>query len=91
METPGLQLVAVNDIVPAEVTAYLLRYDTVYGRYDKEVSFDDHHLIVDGHSIVYTMEKDPSSLPWKENEVEVVRPIAQWVRSHFRVSEKQGS
>lgn len=48
LDTPGLELVAVNDIVSIENTAYLIKYDSVYGIYKKDVSHDDQHLIIDG-------------------------------------------
>ena len=49
LETDGLDLVAVNDIVPIENLVYLLKYDTVYGIYEKEVSYDGQTLIVAGN------------------------------------------
>ena len=48
MDTPELELVAVNDIIPVKTVEYLLKYDTVYGRYSKKVEHDDTHLIIDG-------------------------------------------
>ncbi len=72
METPGLEVVAVNDIVSIENIAYLLKYDTVYGIYDKEVSVEDNYLVVDGHRILYNSIRNPEDLPWKENGVELV-------------------
>jgi len=72
LETPELELVAVNDIVSAENTAYLLKYDSVYGIYEKTVSFDDHGLVVDGKKINYSSIRNPEELPWKENEIDLV-------------------
>ena len=72
LDTPGLELVAVNDIVSIENTAYLLKYDSVYGIYEKEVSHDEQYLIIDGKKIKYVSERNPEELPWKENEVELV-------------------
>ncbi len=72
MDTPGLEVIAVNDIVSIENIAYLLKYDTVYGIYDKEVSIDGNYLVVDGHKIQYNSIRNPEELPWKENEVELV-------------------
>ncbi|MEN8789285.1 MAG: type I glyceraldehyde-3-phosphate dehydrogenase [Flavobacteriaceae bacterium] len=72
MDTPGLEVVAVNDIVPIENIAYLLKYDTVYGIYNKEVSVQGNYLVVDGHEILYNSIRNPEELPWKENEVELV-------------------
>ncbi len=72
MDTPGLEVVAVNDIVSIENIAYLLKYDSVYGIYDKEVSVQGNYLIVDGHEILYNSIRNPEELPWKENDVELV-------------------
>ncbi|TXN38173.1 type I glyceraldehyde-3-phosphate dehydrogenase [Flagellimonas hymeniacidonis] len=71
-ETPGLEVVAVNDIVSIENTAYLLKYDTVYGVYDKEVSHKSDSLIVDGQKIQYTSVRNPEDLPWGKNQVDLV-------------------
>jgi glyceraldehyde 3-phosphate dehydrogenase len=71
-DTPELDLVAVNDIVPIDNIAYLLKYDTVYGRYDKSVEVADGNLVIDGQQIRYLSEKDPTQLPWKDLGVEIV-------------------
>jgi glyceraldehyde 3-phosphate dehydrogenase len=72
MDTPGLELVATNDIVPIENIVYLLKYDTVYGRYDKTVEGDGENLIIGGKSVRYFSEKDPAQLPWSSLGVDVV-------------------
>ncbi|HEX5808170.1 MAG TPA: type I glyceraldehyde-3-phosphate dehydrogenase [Anaerolineales bacterium] len=72
MDTPELELVAVNDIVPIENIVYLLKYDTVYGRYDKIVEGDGENLIVGGKSIRYLSEKDPTRLPWESLGADIV-------------------
>jgi glyceraldehyde 3-phosphate dehydrogenase len=71
-QTEALELVAVNDLVPAENLAYLLRYDTAYGRYGKKVGHDDDGLRVDGSSYPLFGEKNPSRLPWKRLDVDIV-------------------
>lgn len=72
LDTPELELVAVNDIVPVDNLAYLLRFDTVYGRYEKSVEHDEENLIVDGRRIRALSKKDPAELPWSELEIDVV-------------------
>lgn len=74
MEHPELELIAVNDVAPIANMVYLLKYDSVYGRYEKEVcrSNDGKSLVVEDHGIYYYSEKDPSQLPWKEHGVDVV-------------------
>jgi glyceraldehyde 3-phosphate dehydrogenase len=72
MDKPGLELVAANDIVSIENIVYLLKYDTVYGRYDKTVEADGESLIIGGTSCRYFSEKDPAQLPWSSLAVDVV-------------------
>ena len=72
LDTPQLELVAVNDIVPAENIVYLLKYDTVYGRYEKTVETDGENLIIAGKTFGYSQENDPARLPWSSLGVDVV-------------------
>jgi len=71
-ESPELELVAVNDLVPPDNLAYLLQYDSVYGRYEKKVTSGENALHVDGREIRVLSEKDPSNLPWKDMNVDLV-------------------
>ena len=72
LEKPELELVAVNDLVPPDNLAYLLKYDTVYGRYHKSVDFDSNSITIDGKEYKLFNEKDPTQLPWKDLEIDVV-------------------
>src|SRR5688572_30311890 len=72
IDHPAFDLVAVNDLVDVENLAYLLRYDTVYGRYAKSVLIDDQDLVVDGRRLRTLSDRDPLTLPWKELGVELV-------------------
>lgn len=72
LDTPGLTVVAVNDLVPLENLAYLLRYDTVYGRYEKLVESGPERLVVAGQSIRVLQQKDPAKLPWRELQIDLV-------------------
>ncbi|WGV23324.1 type I glyceraldehyde-3-phosphate dehydrogenase [Halotia branconii] len=67
-----LELVAINDLVPPDNLAYLLKYDTVYGKYEKQVESNSNSLIVDGKTYKFFNEKQPENLPWQELEVDVV-------------------
>ncbi|MFO7321443.1 MAG: type I glyceraldehyde-3-phosphate dehydrogenase [Chloroflexota bacterium] len=71
-DTPDLDLVAVNDIGSLENMAYLLKYDTVYGRYHRSVETRADKLIVGGKEIAFLSERDPANLPWGELGVELV-------------------
>jgi glyceraldehyde 3-phosphate dehydrogenase len=72
LDTPELELVAVNDLVTADNIAYLLKYDSVYGIFEKDVSHTDDQLIVDGKKIKYFSNRNPEELPWKDNNIDIV-------------------
>jgi glyceraldehyde 3-phosphate dehydrogenase len=72
LDTQELELVAVNDIGTVENMAYLIKYDTVYGRYEKGVEPDPGALTVGGTPVLYLSERDPARLPWAELGVELV-------------------
>lgn len=72
LETQGLEIIAVNDLMSIENAVYLLKYDSIYGIYDKDVSFTGNTLKVNNKEIIYMSEKDPSNLPWKDHSIDVV-------------------
>ena len=72
LETPNLDLVAVNDVVSIETIAYLLKYDSIYGLYERTVSVDGQNLVIDGKKIKYSSIRNPEELPWKENNIALV-------------------
>ena len=72
LETPELELRAVNDLNAADDLAYLLNYDTVYGRYHKKVAPAPDGLTVDGKTYPVFREKDPARLPWRKLEIDIV-------------------
>jgi glyceraldehyde 3-phosphate dehydrogenase len=72
VEQPELDVVAVNEIGSLENMVYLLKYDTVYGRYERPVEAVDGKLVIDGKPLVYLSERDPAQLPWAELDVELV-------------------
>ena len=72
LDTDGLNLVAVNDIADVDNLAYLLKYDTVYGRYHHPVTTADAGLMIDGRRIAAFAERDPANLPWADLGVDLV-------------------
>jgi glyceraldehyde 3-phosphate dehydrogenase len=72
LDTDGLDLIAVNDIADVDNLAYLLKYDTVYGRYHRTVIAGDGALMVDGRRIAAFAERDPANLPWADLGVDLV-------------------
>jgi len=67
-----LTIVAINDLAPPKALAHLLQYDSNYGRFDANVEVTAEGFSVDGKAIRVTAEKDPTRLPWRELEVDVV-------------------
>ncbi len=72
VDNPDLELVAINDLVPPDNLAYMLRFDTVYGRYGKKVEHTDNTLSVDGKEYMVFNKKDPEEIPWGELGIDVV-------------------
>lgn len=66
------EVVGVNDLTDNKMLATLLKYDSIHGRFDAEVGYDENHLIVNGKKILALAEKDPSKLPWGANDVDIV-------------------
>ena len=67
-----IEIVAVNDLGSLENLAYLLKYDTVYGRAPFSVGVKDGALVIDGKEVKFFSEKDPANLPWKDLAIDVV-------------------
>jgi glyceraldehyde 3-phosphate dehydrogenase len=72
MQQGGFNVVGINDITDAKTLAYLLKYDSIHGRYGGSVSADGDALVVDGRRFRITAEKDPSRLPWKDMGAELI-------------------
>jgi glyceraldehyde 3-phosphate dehydrogenase len=72
LDEPAFEFIAVNDLVDVENLAYLLRFDTVYGRYPEPVTIDAGDLVVAGRRIRTIRSRDPSTLPWKQLDIDLV-------------------
>lgn len=70
--TPEIEIVAINDIGDIENIAYLLKYDSVYGKSGFDISIKEDALIVDGKEIKFLSEKDPKKLPWRSLDIDIV-------------------
>jgi glyceraldehyde 3-phosphate dehydrogenase len=68
----GLKVVAINDLSDDDILAYLLEYDSVMGRFEEEVTVEDGVMKVGDHEIKMLMERDPTALPWKDLDVDIV-------------------
>jgi len=73
---PNLEVIAINDLTDTKTLAHLLRYDSLYGIYQRPVKFDEKVLLLDGTKngkrVLIFAETDPSKLPWKEMKIDVV-------------------
>lgn len=69
---PNVEIVAINDLAPVNTLAYLLKYDSVYGRFPSEVKLEGNSIAVNGKKIDVFCEKDPALLPWGKLDVDVV-------------------
>ena len=67
-----IEWIAINDVVDPAMLAQLLKYDTVYGRFDRTVAAAEGGILVDGIEIATPMQSDPAELPWNELGVDVV-------------------
>lgn len=72
LQHKNTEVVAINDLMSADILAHLFKYDTAHGKYPGTVTHTNTHLIVDGKEILLTNEKDPANLPWKQLDVDMV-------------------
>jgi glyceraldehyde 3-phosphate dehydrogenase len=86
LKKKGVQVVAINDLTDNRTLAHLLKYDTMHGKFEGEVSADDEYLYVNGKKIVASAIKNPAELPWKKLKVDVVLECT----GIFRSAEKVG-
>ena len=71
-ELDDIEVIAVNDLGTPEELAYLLKYDTNHGRYNKNVTFDDNSIYVDGRKVLVFKEMEPNNLPWEKLGIDIV-------------------
>jgi len=72
MEKDNMTVVAINDITDSANLAHLLKYDTIHGRYPGTIDHNGDHVMVDGKKVLVYSEPDPSKLPWKSLDIDVV-------------------
>jgi len=72
INNPDVEIVGINDLIDVDYMAYMLRYDTVHGQFKGAVEVKDGKLVVNGHSIRVTSEKDPANLKWDEVGAEYI-------------------
>jgi glyceraldehyde 3-phosphate dehydrogenase len=71
-KNPNVDIVAINDLVPPDNLAYLLKYDSTHGKFDGDVQAEGNGIMVDGNKISCTSERNPTDLPWGKLNVDYV-------------------
>ena len=69
---PDIEVKAINDLTDTKTLAHLLKYDSVYGVYNKSIGHNEEAIIVDNKEYKVLAEKDPSKLPWKDLDIDIV-------------------
>jgi glyceraldehyde 3-phosphate dehydrogenase len=72
LDTPGLEVVAINDLMSLENAAYLFKYDSIYGHDKHEVATGGDCLVINDRKILFVSEKEPDKLPWKSMDIDIV-------------------
>ena len=72
LDHPNVEVVGINDLITPDYMEYMLKYDTIHGRFEGTVSHTDHSIIVNGKEIAVFCEKDPANLPWGQVGAEYV-------------------
>src|SRR5258708_38570644 len=79
-----LEIVAINDLTSPQVLAHLLKYDSAYGVWDKQITFDEQNIYIDQKKYPILAEKDPTKLPWSDLKIDVV------IESTGRFTDEEG-
>lgn len=72
LETKGIEIVAINDLVDPNTLAHLMQYDSVHGKYQHKVSAVNNEMIINNHAIKVFSERNPEDLPWKDLDIDIV-------------------
>ncbi|GAB5538146.1 MAG: type I glyceraldehyde-3-phosphate dehydrogenase [Salibacteraceae bacterium] len=80
----NIELIAINDLGSVKNLAHLLKYDSIHGRFPKPIEVVDEHLVIDGQKIRVLSESDPSKLPWKDLDIDIVIEST----GHFRTTKE---
>jgi glyceraldehyde 3-phosphate dehydrogenase len=72
LDHKDVEVVGINDLITPDYMAYMLKYDTMHGQFKGTIDYTDHSIIVNGHEIAVSCEKDPANLPWGKLGAEYV-------------------
>lgn len=85
-DTSGIEIVAANDLVPSETLGYLLKYDSVHGRFHGKIEIADDSLTINGRTIKLYSERNPADLPWDDDDIDVVLECTGIFKTHSDLS-----
>lgn len=71
-EEQNMEVVAINDLTDSKTLAHLLKYDSAQKKFDEEITYDENNIIINNNKVRIYKESDPSNLPWKELEIDIV-------------------
>ena len=86
LEIPDVNVVAINDLMPAETLSFLLKYDTIHGKIDDEIIVKNDKMIINGQEVNVFNERDPGQIPWSDVGFEVVIESSGIFRSKDKAS-----
>lgn len=86
VKRPELEIVAVNDLGDINNLAYLLKYDSAYGKSDLDIKTENNSFIINGKNILFTQQKDPTQLPWKDLDVDIALESTGFFESYKKAS-----
>lgn len=81
-DNPNVEFVGINDITSAKMLAYLLKYDSVHGKFNHDVSYADNSLIIDEQEIPISSERDPANIPWNNWRTDIVLECTGFFRTY---------
>lgn len=83
---PDIEIVAANDLVSADIIEYLIKYDSVHGRFNGTIEQDGKSLIINGHEVMLSSEPDPRNLPWRKHDIEIAMECTGFFKTHEQLS-----
>ena len=86
MHNPEIDFVAINDLTDTKTLAYLLKYDSVHGTLQEDISYDEHHLIINDQKIRVYAQRNPEELPWHQHDIDVVVESTGFFRTNEQAS-----
>ena len=72
LDNPNIEVIAINDVASMDIMVHLFKYDSIHGTLDEQILISDNGFVVGNNNIKFFNEKDPTNLPWKELDIDIV-------------------